>query len=70
MKKNCFKKPEKKEPFFENLVFLHLKVNCAISLPKAELYFYRDTTGLKVDFVVKKGTKIIAFEAKLTDFSL
>ena len=66
MKKKCFKEPEKKE-LFENLVFLHLKVNCAISLPKAELYFYRDTTGLEVDFVVEKGTKIVAFEAKLTD---
>lgn len=60
-------KAREKGAFFENLVFLHLKVNCAISLPKAELYFYRDTTGLEVDFVVEKGTKIVAFEAKLTD---
>ena len=60
-------KAREKGTFFENLVFLHLKVNCAISLPKAELYFYRDTTGLEVDFVVEKGTKIVAFEAKLTN---
>ncbi|WP_038058076.1 ATP-binding protein [Thermodesulfobacterium hydrogeniphilum] len=60
-------KAREKGAFFENLVFLHLKVNCAISLPKAELYFYRDTTGLEVDFVVEKGTKIVAFEAKLTN---
>jgi len=60
-------KAREKGAFFENLVFLHLKVNCVISLPKAELYFYRDTTGLEVDFVVEKGTKIVAFETKLTD---
>jgi len=60
-------KAREKGVFFENLVFIHLKVNCAISLPKAELYFYRDTSGLEVDFVVEKGTKIVAFEAKLTD---
>ena len=52
--------------FFENLVFLHLKVNCSLFLPEAELYFYRDAGGLEVDFVVEKGEKIVAFEAKVS----
>ncbi len=60
-------KAREKGAFFENLVFLHLKVNCEISLPKGEVYFYRDTTGVEVDFIVEKGAKTVAFEVKLTD---
>jgi len=66
--KTMLQKAREKGAFFENLVFLHLKVNCALFLPKAELYFYRDSRGVEeVDFVIEKGTKILAFEAKLTE---
>ncbi len=60
-------KAREKGAFFENLVYLHLKVNSIISFPKAEVYFYRDGAGLEVDFIVEKGNKVVAFEVKLTD---
>ena len=43
-------------------------INCNFTTKKAGLYFYRNTTRLEVDFVVEKGTKIVAFEAKLRKF--
>jgi len=41
----------------ENLVFLHLKRHQAIN-PGVELYYWKDTHGREVDFVVKQGLEI------------
>jgi hypothetical protein len=52
--------------FFETAVFLHLKVLSELMIPKANIFYWRTTTGKEVDFIVEHGKKLIAFEVKLT----
>jgi predicted AAA+ superfamily ATPase len=35
-------------------------------IPKANIFYWRTTTGKEVDFIVEHGKKLIAFEVKLT----
>jgi len=53
--------------FFENLIFLHLKVLCELMVPKGEIHYYREVNRKEVDFVIEYGKKKIAIEVKLTD---
>jgi len=51
---------------FETLVYLHLKVQTELSVPRMNLYYWRTITGKEVDFVLEHGRKLLAVEAKLT----
>lgn len=52
---------------FETLIFLHLKILSQLTIPKANLYYWRTATGDEVDFVFEYGRKLIAFEAKFAE---
>jgi len=52
--------------FFETIVFLHLKVLSEVMIPKANIFYWRTTTGKEVDFVIEHGRRLLAFEVKLT----
>lgn len=52
--------------FFETTMFLHLKVLAELMIPKANIYYWRTTTGKEVDFVIEHGRKLLAIEIKLT----
>jgi predicted AAA+ superfamily ATPase len=52
--------------FFETMVFLHLKVLSELMIPKANIFYWRTTTGKEVDFVLEQGKKLLALEVKLT----
>jgi len=52
--------------FFENLIFLHLRILSELLVPKASVFYWRTTTNKEVDFVVEQGKKLFAFEVKLT----
>ncbi len=52
--------------FFETMVFLHLKVLTQLMIPKANMFYWRTTTGKEVDFIIEHGKRLLAFEAKLT----
>jgi len=53
--------------FFENLVFLHLKVLCELMVPKGKIHYYREVNQKEVDFIIEYGNEIVAFEVKLTN---
>jgi len=52
--------------FFETMVFLHLKILSELMVPKANIFYWRTTTGKEVDFILEHGKKLLAFEAKFT----
>jgi len=52
--------------FFETMIFLHLKVLSELMVPKANIFYWRTTTGKEVDFVLDHGRKLLAVEVKLT----
>lgn len=52
--------------FFETLIFLHLKILSSLLIPKANLFFYRTTSGNEVDFVLEWGRQLLAIEVKMT----
>lgn len=52
--------------FFETMVFLHLKVLSELMAPKANIFYWRTTTGKEVDFILEQGKNLLAFEVKLT----
>lgn len=52
--------------FFETMIFLHLKILTELLVPKANIFYWRTTTGKEVDFVLEQGRKLLAFEVKLT----
>ncbi len=56
-----------KGSFFENLVFLHLKILAGLMTPKGKIFYWRTTTGKEVDFVIEHGRSLLAIEAKLTE---
>lgn len=51
---------------FETLVFLHLQVLSQSFVPRPRLSYWRTTTGKEVDFVIERGKRLVAVEAKLT----
>ncbi len=57
----------KSENFFENLVFIHLKVLSEALNPKASLYFLRTHTQREIDFILEYENKLLSIEVKLTD---
>jgi hypothetical protein len=52
--------------YFETLVYLHLRAWCESQTPKPEIYYWRTVSGHEVDFVIERGRKLLALEAKLT----
>ncbi len=52
--------------FFETLVYLHLKAASELSVPKTRVLYWRTSTGTEVDFVLERGRKALAVEAKFT----
>jgi predicted AAA+ superfamily ATPase len=52
--------------FFETMFFLHLKVLSEVMIPKANIFYWRTTTGKEVDFVIGHGRRLLALEVKLT----
>ncbi len=48
----------------ETLIFQHLRVWCSLQVPSARIFFWRTTTGQEVDFVIEKGTCLLAIEVK------
>jgi len=52
--------------FFETMIFLHLKVLSELMVPKANIFYWRTTTGKEVDFVLEHGRRLLAVEVKLT----
>ncbi len=52
--------------FFETMVLLHLNVLSELMVPKAKIFYWRNTTGKEIDFVIEHGRKLLAFEVKFT----
>jgi len=52
--------------FFETSIFLHLKILCELLVPKASVFYWRNTSGKEVDFVIEQGKKLFAFEVKMS----
>jgi predicted AAA+ superfamily ATPase len=42
-----------------------LSILAQLSTPRTRLFYWRTTTGNEVDFVLEKGRKLMAIEAKL-----
>jgi predicted AAA+ superfamily ATPase len=53
--------------FFETMVYLHLRSICETMTPRAQLHYWRLTTGKEIDFVIEYGKKLLALEVKMTD---
>lgn len=53
--------------YFETMAYLHLRGLCETMIPRANLYYWRTTTGKEVDFVIEHGRKLLAIEVKMTD---
>jgi hypothetical protein len=53
-------------PFFENLVFHHLRVLASLMIPPARLFYWRTRTDKEVDFIFEYGKKFIAIEVKFS----
>jgi predicted AAA+ superfamily ATPase len=53
--------------YFETMVYLHLRSLCETMIPRANLYYWRTTTGKEVDFVIEHSRKLLAIEVKMTD---
>ncbi|MEW6455359.1 MAG: ATP-binding protein [Acidobacteriota bacterium] len=52
--------------FFETMIFLHLKILSELMVPKANIFYWRTTTGKEVDFILEHGRKLLIFEVKFT----
>ena len=52
--------------FFETSIFLQLKILSELMVPKASIFYWRTTTGKEVDFIVKQGKRLVAFEVKFS----
>ena len=52
--------------FFETLAFLHTRSLCEMMKPRANVYYWRTTTGNEVDFILEHGRKLLAVEVKMT----
>ena len=63
---NSLSKARELGSFFENLIFLHLRVLCQQLIPRANIYYYREFSQKEVDFIIEYGKKLIAVEVKLT----
>ena len=51
--------------FFETMMYMHIKIATELMIPKANIYYWRTTTGKEVDFVVEHGKNLLAIEIKL-----
>jgi predicted AAA+ superfamily ATPase len=51
---------------FESMIYLHLNALAQLLLPKPRIYYWRTTTGKEIDFVLERGRKLLAVEAKLS----
>lgn len=51
---------------FECLVYLQLRADTELQVPRTGIYFWRTTGGSKVDFVLEQGRDLVAVEVKLT----
>ena len=52
--------------YFETMVGHHLRTLCEQMTPRAQLCYWRTTTGKEVDFVIEHGRRLLALEVKLT----
>ncbi len=51
---------------FESMVYLHLSSLAQLLVPKSRIFYWRTTTGKKVDFILEWGRKLLAVEVKLS----
>jgi uncharacterized protein len=51
-------------PVFESLVLSELMKNFLNRGLEADLYFWRDASGLEVDFLIDRGRELLPIEAK------
>ncbi|MGA1842747.1 MAG: ATP-binding protein [bacterium] len=51
--------------FFETMMYMHIKIATELMIPKANIYYWRATTGKEVDFVIEHGKNLLAIEIKL-----
>jgi len=48
------------------MIFLHLAILSELLVPKANIFYWRTTTGREIDFIIEHGKNLFALEAKLT----
>ena len=52
--------------YFETLVYLHLRALCEVTIPKAQIYYWRTSSQREVDFVIEHGRQVLPIEVKMT----
>lgn len=54
------------EGIFESMIYMHLHAETQLMTPASELFYWRTSTNNEVDFVIKRGSKLVAVEVKLS----